>query len=401
MTHMTSGALARFRILDLSENVAGPYCTRLMVMFGAEVIKIEKPGEGDPARHVGPFKDNVPDPETSVLFLYLNAGKKSVTLNLQSRQGVTILQDLVRGADVLVESFTPGHLPSLGLGYDALKEINQRLVMTSVTPFGQTGPYRGYKANELVLYAVSGLMSLTGESHAPPLVEGGNITQYIAGQTAFVATTAALFGREMSGKGRYVDLSIMEHAVSDLEYQWGSYQWDHVVTRRSGNHNPKGFPWGVLPCRNGWVAIAVTDDKWPSLVELIGDPFLKDAKFASRQGRLDNRDELMALLRPWLMARNKEDIFRAVAGIHMAAGMVLDMAEVATNEHLHARGFFAEVPHPVAGTLRMPGAPWRLSKTPAAIGAPPLLGQHNQQVLGGVLGYGQDDLTRWSRDGVI
>lgn len=398
---MTTGALAKYRVLDLSRDVAGPYCTRLMAALGADVIKVEKPGEGDPSRRVGPFKDGIPDPETSVLFLYLNAGKKSVTLNLESPRGRDILRALARDADVLVESFRPGYLPSLRLGYEALREVNHGLVMTSVTPFGQTGPYRDYQANELVLYALGGLMSLTGDSGAPPLVEGGNVTQYIAGQTAFVATTGALFGREVTGEGRYVDLSIMEHAVSDEEYQWGSYQWDHVMTRRSGNHNPKGFPWGILPCRNGWVAIAATDDKWLSLVELIGNPALMDSRFASRQGRLDNKEELMELLLPWLMDRDKEEIFRVVSDRHIAAGMGHDMSEVAGNEHLNARGFFAEVAHPIAGTLRMPGAPWRLSRTPAVVGPPPLLGQHNQQVLGGILGYGQDDLERLSRDGVI
>ncbi|MBI4308470.1 MAG: CoA transferase, partial [Chloroflexi bacterium] len=231
-------ALEGLLVLDLATDVAGPYCAKLLAGFGADVIKVEPPSTGDPARSLGPFCGDGPDPERSVLFLYLNTAKKGVTLDLRTPEGARLLQELARRADAVVESFAPGFLESVGLGYGALRAANPGLVLTSVTPFGQTGPYRDYQATSIVNYALGGHLYITGAPGREPLQSGGYASEYAAGFHAAIATMAALWDREERGEGQHVDVSIVE-CMAAL-HQWSDVLYTHngVIKGRGGNRHP-------------------------------------------------------------------------------------------------------------------------------------------------------------------
>lgn len=221
---MTS--LSVLRVLDLSEGVAGAFCTKLLAGFGADVIKVERPGRGDPLRRHGPFADDLPHSETGALHLYLNSGKKSITLDIAQRTGALIFRRLVEEAEVVVESFPPGHLADLGLGYESLARIKPRLVMTSVTPFGQDGPYAGYKATDLTAFAGGGQMAMTGEPEREPLKNGGYQAEYQAGLHAFAATAVAAFSADATEVGQHIDIAVMECLATMLEPYVSS--WAHL-----------------------------------------------------------------------------------------------------------------------------------------------------------------------------
>ncbi|MGH7860606.1 MAG: CaiB/BaiF CoA transferase family protein, partial [Candidatus Dormibacteraceae bacterium] len=246
------GALAGFRVVDLSQDVAGPYCTKLLAGLGARVIKVEPPGSGDPSRRSGPAGAGEQNLETSPSFLYLNTGKESVTLDLDLPDGRAVLERLLVDADVLVESFPPGRLATLGLGDEPLHRLNPRLVITSITNFGQTGPYRDYKADEINLLALGGLLFITGEPDQPPLRMGGRLCQYTAGQNALIGTLAALLARRQTGRGQQVDVSIMETVMAILEGAITHWSYHQELRGRAGTAATAG--WGIYPCKDGFVA---------------------------------------------------------------------------------------------------------------------------------------------------
>jgi crotonobetainyl-CoA:carnitine CoA-transferase CaiB-like acyl-CoA transferase len=233
---MTS--LSVLRVLDLSEDVAGAYCTKLLAGFGADVIKIERPGGGDPIRRHGPFPDDLPHGEKGALFLYLNTGKKSITLDLAQRSGALILRRLVEGAEVLVESFPPGWLAELGLGYESLARIKPRLVMTSVTPFGQDGPYAGYKATNLTAFAAGGQMVVTGDPDREPLKNGGYQAEYQAGLHAFAATAVAAFSADATEVGQHIDVAAVECMATALEPYVSSWAHERRDIGKRGGVEP-------------------------------------------------------------------------------------------------------------------------------------------------------------------
>ncbi len=395
-------ALEGIKVIDLTHYVAGPYCTKHLAGLGAEVIKVEKPDSGDGARKLSPFLKDDPHPEKSGLFLYLNTNKKGVTLNLKNATGVRIFKELVRTADVLVENFKPDFLPTLGLDYNVLKENNPKLVMTSISNFGQTGPYRDWKASEITEYAMGGLMYITGEPDREPMKIGTYMAQYIAGQYAFVNTLGALFSAQMTGEGHHIDISIMECNAALLEFQMPQYGYRGYVSQRVGQASEKGHPHGMLPCKDGWVALSI----WPpglykAVAELTGIPELAEEKFSSSGLRLENKDEYDAYLLSWLMEHNKEDIVKAWQGIGLPASWIHDVGELLEAPQLKERSYFVEVDHPVAGNLIYPGAPFRMSRTPYEIGRAPLLGEHNEEVYCENLDFSKNELVKLRAAGVI
>lgn len=389
-------------VLDLSHYIAGPYCTRLLAALGAEVIKVERPGEGDGARRLGPFPNDLPHPEKSGLFLYLNTNKKSVTLDLKTPTGKKIAEELVKSADVVVENFRPGVMDSLGLGYTALRAINPNLVMTSVSNFGQTGPYRDFDATEIVEYALSGAMYITGEPAREPLKAGGSLAQYIAGQTAMVGTMVALLEWEMSGQGQHVDVSIMEATTDHIEGSLAAVGHGGEPSQRAGLRHGS-HPWHPYPCRDGWAAIIAGPPRnWPKIAELMEEPRLLDARYATPNLRRqpEIRDELDALLLPWLLEHDKREIYHKGQAAGFAFGYVASTEDLFESPQLAAREFFVEIDHPEAGPLMYPGAPYKMGSAwrwePA-----PLLGQHNEEILCGRLGYSKEELQRLRQANVI
>ena len=278
------GLLEGVKVVDFTHYFAGPYCTKLLATLGAEVIKIERPGSGDPIRNLPPFASQRLPVESGAWFLYLNTSKKSVTLDLKSEKGKEIALKLISGADILVENFAPGVMERLGLDYKTLSAINPALVMTSISNYGQTGPYRDWKAAEINLYATGGLMNITGEPDQPPLKEGAPLAQLGAGQNAFVATMTALLHAEDTGEGQYIDLAIAEYATNVLENALMQYSYSGVEFTRVGNRGYGRAAWGIYPCQDGFVGIiAGPDQNWPEVANIMESQELADPRFASRQ----------------------------------------------------------------------------------------------------------------------
>ena len=390
------------KVLDLTHYVAGPYATRLMAAQSAEVIKVERPATGDGARRIGPFPDDVPHPEKSALFLYLNTGKKSVTLNLKNGASNPILRRLLEWADVLVENFRPGVLERLGLDYESVAAVNPGLVMTSISNFGQTGPYRDYGAREINLYAMGGLMYITGDPEREPLHMAARLAQYGAGQNAFAGTLGALLHRDITGIGQHVDVAISEYLATILENALSQYSYTGSNFRRTGNRGYGRAAWGPYPCQDGYVGvIAGPDHKWPEMAELMGIAELAEERFGDRAGRAENADELDSLMLPWLMRHDRHEIFERAQHRGLAFAYVAAPEDILGWEHLRERGFFGSVEHPKAGGLEHPMMPWRVEDGGWELDAAPMLGQHNIDVYCGMLGYRKAELVRMRGMGVL
>ena len=390
------------KVLDLTHYVAGPYATRLMAAQSAEVIKVERPATGDGTRRMGPFPDDVPHHEKSALFLYLNTGKKSVTLNLKDGASKPILRSLLEWADVLVENFCPGVMSRLGLDYGSVSTVNPSLVMTSISNFGQTGPYRDYGAREINLYAMGGLMYITGDPEREPLHMAARLAQYGAGQNAFAGTLGALLHRDITGVGQHVDVAISEYLATILENALSQYSYTGSNFRRTGNRGYGRAAWGPYPCQDGYVGvIAGPDHKWPEMAELMGIAELAEERYGDRAGRAENADELDSLMLPWLMRHDRHEIFERAQHRGLAFAYVAAPEDILGWEHLRERGFFGSVEHPKAGGLEHPMMPWRVGDGGWELDAAPTLGQHNIDVYCGMLGYSKAELVRMRGVGVV
>lgn len=394
------------KVVDLTHFVAGPYCTKLLADCGADVVKVENPRGGDPARSIGPFLKDKPGMERSGLFLHLNTNKRGITLNLKSQAGKKILRELVKDADILVESFSPRVMPGLGLSYQDLEKINPRLVMTSISNFGQTGPYRDYKASELTLYGMGGSMDVTGVPEREPLKLAGNLAQYYAGVIAAVATMGALFASERNGKGQHIDASIMETLLFSQDRRAPyllSYQYVGEVQPRVGPTTAR-VPEGVYPCKDGYWDIFGGSMWWPRIFQMLGRPEeLADPKYGTTAGQLDpvNQAEILGVVLPWAMERTRSEIWEAGMAARTVCSPVYTVEDTAKDYHLKERGFWAEIEHPVAGKLTYPGSPLRPSKMHWGAKQPaPLLGQHNEEIYT-QLGYSKLNLVKLKEQGVI
>lgn len=392
-------ALGHLRIIDLTHYMAGPYCAKLMAGFGAEVIKIERPGTGDGLRGLGPFYRDKADGEHSIPFLWLNTGKKSVTLNLKSERGIAIFKELIREADVVLENFAPRVMPSLGVGYDVIRDVNPRIVMTSISNFGQSGPYRDYKTEEIVTYALSGQMSLTGDPDRPPLASGPALCQYSAGQHAYVATLMALFQRSGTGDGQQVDVSILECALESVEMAVTNSIHLGKTARRAKHVIA---PWDLYPCSDGYAAVISGPFRhWSKGAEIFQEPKLLDPKFRHVIDRITHRDEVEALILPWLRTQTKEAVFLAGQEHRLGFGFLADFEKVRKLPQHQRRGFFVAMEHPAVGTHDYCGAPFKMHQTPWQNARAPLLGEHNREVYGDGLGFSPAEMDTLGRKGVI
>lgn len=403
----TAPALAGMKVLDLTHSIAGPFCTKLLADHGADVIKIERPGAGDIARRAGPFPGDVPHPEKSGLFLYLNTNKRGITLNLKQHTGVHIFEDLLEQSDILVENFRPGVMGRLGLDYETLKKIKPGLVMTSISDFGQTGPYRDWKGSEITLYALSGQMSKQGDPDREPLKHALNIFQYFAGEVASVVTVAAGIRSLLNeGEGEHIDVSILETILGDVQNHIADYAYSGNVGSRTVAKNSVLYPYGAFPAKDGYVVFQGKGGgtRWvPRLFAMMGKPELKDdPRFSSPANLAKNSDDFYAIFYSWLIERSKREIFEEAGKARYPAGALFTVAELLSDPQYRERGYFVDIEHPIAGKLTYPGALFKTSEGGDGTRSPaPLLGQHNVEVYGGRLGYSAQDQVVLRNQGII
>jgi crotonobetainyl-CoA:carnitine CoA-transferase CaiB-like acyl-CoA transferase len=401
---MEKQAFTGLKILDCTEGIAGPYCTKLLADFGAEVIKIERPVTGDPTRTAGKTPGKDTELETSGTFFYLNTNKKSITLDLHCPEGLEIFKSLVKTVSVLVESYKPGELAKLDITPELLKELNPSLITTSISAYGQTGPYRDYKATNFTVYATGGAMYTQRPGTKPmdrPVIEGGYQAEYSTAILAYIATIGALIKSSKTGKGISVDISAMECVASTLMGHVAEYSY-LGLSRRTSPFAIHGYPIGYsVPCKDGWISLTPGVGGAPNIAFLIGQPELQDDPLlADTRTRMANPDKLDDLMTPWLHNRGKWEVTKEAQELRLAFTPVLSPEEMLEDEQIKARGYFAETEHPVMSRAKYPGAPAKLSGSPWKAGRAPLLGEHNQEIYGRI-GYGEEALTELRNKGVI
>ena len=402
---MPNKALSHLKVLELCNLVSGPYCTKLLADLGAEVIKIEPPKAGDEARLRPPFLNSKPDQETSGLFLYLNTNKLGITLDVKTAPGQNILRDLIKRADIFVQDNPPKLADALGLTYDKLKKINPRLIMTSITPFGETGPYRDYKAHELNLYHAGGegylLPIQSPDLSREPVKGGGLVGDCVCGLSASIATLAAAYSMQETGIGQHIDVSKQDVLMTMVLLQIAMFANMGVITSRSPRPLLIPIP---MECKDGYIMIsALTDREWQDLMKFMGNPsWATDERFKFWFMRHMHGDDINPHIRAWVKPHKKDELFHQLQASALAASPVNTSEDLVKSSQMKARGFFAEVKHPKAGKLKHPTVPYKFSETPGKIESPaPLLGQHNELIYCERLGYSKQKLTELIESGVI
>ncbi len=397
------GALDDVRVLDFTHYIAGPYATKLLADYGAHVLKVERPDGGDGARRMGPFPNDGPHPEKSGMFLHLNTNKRSITLNLRKPQARDIVLQLAESVDVVAESFRPGVMASFGLGYDALRAVNPNLVVVSVSNFGQTGPYRDFRASDLTLYGMGGEMYSTGLEDREPLKMGENLILYQAGAIAATATMGALF----ADTGQYVDVSIMETQIGSIDRRMSmllAYQYNGEISKRSATATAGGYPNGVYICLDGYVQISGGRNYFDRVVAMMGAPEpLLDERWHTPEAQYNPEfeDEFNAYFIPWCLERTKQEVWETAQAAGVLSAPINTTEDLVADANFRARGAFAEIDHPAAGKLLYPGRPFIMSESPWRVRRPaPLLGQHTDETLA-ALGRTAADIAQLRRDGVI
>ncbi len=383
---MGGGALGGMRVIELAQGVAGPYCGKIFADYGADVVKVEPPGTGDLTRGWGPFPGDQPDLEKSGLFFFLNTNKRSVTIDVDTAEGRERLLDLVREADVLIDSRRPQQLRDLGLDYDTLTQLNPKLVMISCTPFGQTGPYADWNGYDLNAYHLSGTGSrYCGLPDREPLENGTFTADFFAGYTAAAWGLAAVLGREQVGGGQHIDCSAAESLAALVvgSLNIGGYAQDGIYHRRTGRGMGLACPARIYPCKDGWVfIIALETHQWQGLCRAMDNPdWAMPEFFHVLRSRGENRDLIDPMIEEWTLERSKNEIMDICQSHGCPATALYDMADLDQLPHLKERGYWVELEHPALGRVKTLGAIMRLPDCP---GGPrrgaPLLGEHNAEI---------------------
>jgi formyl-CoA transferase len=392
--------LAHVRVLDLSRVLAGPYCAMVLGDLGAEVIKVERPGSGDDTRHWGPpFAGG-----ESAYYLCCNRNKKSVTINLKSDRGRDYLRGLAANSDVLIENFLPGTLAEAGLGYEALRALNPRLIFCSITGFGQDGPYRDVPGYDVLIQAMAGVMSITGEPDGTPMKVGVAISDITAGLFAANAIMAALLARERGGEGERIDISLFDSTLAWLANVGSAYLVTGQVPRRYGNAHATIEPYQAFATRDGHIIVAVGNDgQWQRFCAAVERPDLAaDDRFRTNPLRVRHRAVLIPMIEAVLAARPTSEWLPRLARAEVPSGPVNTLDDAFADPQVQARRMLIDVPHPTIGALRMVGSPIKLATNDGgAASAPPLLGQHTAEVLQGVLGLSAADIDAARAAGAI
>ena len=399
---MSEGALEGLRILDLTQGVAGPYCTKLLSDYGADVLKIERPEGGDPARRAGPFPDDEPHPERSGLFLDLNTGKRSLTLNLKTESGQRILRRLAADSDTVIENFRPGTLARLGLSEEQLAELNPAAALVSISNFGQHGPYRDFEADDMLLYAMGGGLAITAYPGREPSRPWLYAPLFLAGAMSASYSLGAITSSVRFGEGERVDLSIQEILASSLDrasqnlmaYSYGGELFVTENCNLRASAFPNGVYGGQLPCKDGYVNFLCYPYWWDRFCRMVGrEDLIDDSSYSDNLLDPAFGPQLDALIYPWLLERTKIEVMDAAQAQGVPVAALNTTADLFADRQLRARGYFVELDHPETGPREYPGAQFKMSETPASIRRAPLLGEHTLEVLTEQLGYTPEDVS--------
>lgn len=411
--HVTMQPLADIKVLDLTWHVAGPYATKLLADWGADVVKVERPGLGDPARSYGPFPGDEPHLERSGTFLHLNTNKRSVTVNMKNDAGGNIIRRLVAWADVVVENFSATTLRSIGLDYESLRRIKPDIVMCSISNFGADGRNRDWKGNDFTISALAGLTSPLGGGGDAPLKSPDHLQEYQAGTTAAVGIMGAVFHRDRGGIGQHIDVSVQEQASNSADRR-NTFLTGYAYIASAADAEIEGgidaprpaIPIGIYPCKDGYVSFLVSPPaRWTRLVKMLGrpdlvnDPELRKPSFWIKP---EAKDLVDSLLYPWVLARTKQEVMEAAQESRIACAPVNSTIEVLADEHWQEREYWAEADHTAVGRLPYTGPSYRAEMGGWALKTPaPLLGQHNVEVYVGLLGFAPGEVVLLRAEGAI
>jgi len=392
--------LSGIRVLDLSRILAGPFCTMMLGDQGAEVIKVERPGAGDDTRTWGPpFAGG-----ESAYYICCNRNKRSITIDLKKPRGVELIKELVKVSDVLVENFTPGLMGRFGLDYESLREINPRLVYCSISAYGQDGPYRDRPGYDMVLSAVGGLMWITGPQGGEPCKVGVAITDVVTGVYASGAITSSLLWRERSGRGQYLDCSLLDIQVSALANIASNYLVAGQEAKRWGTAHESIIPYQVFQAKDRPIAIAVANQKlWINFCKAVGKvEWIDDPRFESNPRRVENREVLLPMVAEVMKQKTCDEWVDLFVKEAIPCGPVNNMENLFADPQVLHRNMVAEVPHPTIGTLRLGGIPVKYAATPLSIERPPpLLGEHTDEILAQVLQLPASEIDALKAEGVV
>lgn len=398
---MKHTALNDVIVLDLTRVLAGPYCTMMLADFGANVIKIEIPGKGDDTRAYAPFKNG-----ESLYYANVNRNKKGITLNLKSEKGKKLFLDMVKKADVVVENYRPGVMDKLGLGYDVLKEVNDRIIYAAVSGFGCYGPYSQRPGYDIIAQATGGLMSITGEEGGQPLRVGNAMGDVLGGMNLTIGILTALHARTITGKGQRVDVSLVDSVVSSLETGIQRFFASGKQPELMGNRYASAYPYDAFKAKDGRFVIGCANDKLFTLLctkVLDREDLLTDDRFDTNVKRCDNYAELKPEIEKWTVNHTVDECVDMILGVGVPAAPINDLERVTTDPHIAvAREMIVPIKHPVIGDMKVNGNPVKLLDTGAEISRPaPTLGQDNEAVFSELLGFGKEEMDRLAEEGII
>lgn len=390
--------LQNIRVLDLSRVLAGPYCTMVLGDLGAEVIKVEPP-EGDETRAWGPpFAGG-----ESAYYLCVNRNKRGMVVNLKTEEGRSILRELAMRSDVLVENFRPGTLKKFGLDFETLHEINSRLVYCSISGFGQTGTLRDKPGYDFMIQAMGGIMSITGEPEGEPMKVGVAVTDLFAGQNAVISILAALQARTMTGEGQYIDIALFDSQLGWLANAASNFLISGRDPKRYGNAHANIVPYQSFQTSDGWFIVAVgNNQQFEALCRVIELPELSsNLKFATNSARVENREELISMLKPVFM-KNTVDEWLILIGEQFPCGPINTFDQVFSMPHVKEREMVVEMEHPTIGPLPLIGSPLKMGGTPVTYRLPPpLMGEHTKNILKNILGFSDEEVAALAESGCI